>query len=187
MDDAEHSARLEGVMAGHESASQTLRDRRCDCAVEPRHQGGPDRRQVNALIRSQIAALTLTQIVVSGRRIRCSIGEQERTRSRTDKPWRERPCNFARGQVRASLPGSLTPWFVRCQDHKPRPRAAHCAARFTCRRPTHCLASQAVVARFAFANDLESTIFYSRQMSLQMRTTSNRKVVPEVVLCCCEI
>src|SRR5437870_9003460 len=98
MDDAEHSARLEGVMAGHESASQTLRDRRCDCAVEPRHQGGPDRRQVNALIRSQIAALTLTQIVVSGRRVRRSISEQERARSRTDKPWRERPCDFARGQ-----------------------------------------------------------------------------------------
>jgi len=41
--------------------------------------------------------------VASGRRIRRSIGEQDRTRSRTDKPWRERPCDFARGQgARAS-------------------------------------------------------------------------------------
>ena len=54
-------------------------------------------------------------------------------------------------------------------------------------QPTYRLASQAVIARFAFANDLESTIFQSREMSLKLRTTSDNEVVPEVVLCGREI
>jgi len=45
MDDAEHSATLERVVAGHESGSQTRHETAdCDCAVEPGHQGMPDRR-----------------------------------------------------------------------------------------------------------------------------------------------
>lgn len=71
---------------------------------------------VDALAGVVIAALTLTQVVVSGQRIRRPIGDQEGAALQTDKPWRERPCDFARGEPRARRAGSLTPWFVRCRD-----------------------------------------------------------------------
>ena len=126
-------------------------------------------------------------IVASGRNIWRSITDKRTVAHGQTNHGVSDPAISREGKVRARRAGSLTPWFVRCQDHKPRSRAAHYAARFTGRKPTHRLASQAVIAGFAFANDLESTAFHSREMSLMLRTTSDSEVVPEVVLCCCEI
>ena len=83
--------------------------------------------------------------------------------------------------------GSLTPGFVRCRHHKPRSRAAQNAARFQRHRPTHRLAPQVVIAVVLVRWDHESTRLQMLGRWLQMRTTSDCEVVPQVVLCSCEI
>jgi hypothetical protein len=87
--------------------------------------------------------------------------EREDMRSRTDKPWRERPCDFASGQG-TRAPGRVAHAMV-CAVSV----SQTAIAGGTKRRPvpvsqaTHRLASQAIMARRSVAMNLESTTLHT--------------------------
>jgi len=133
IDGAEHGATLKGVMAAREAADQNqykVLTRSPVCGPDRRAHPCPDRLSERGACDDTDRGQRATDS--EARTTRATAHDRGQTNQGVSDP-----AVLREGRARARQAGSLTPWFVRCREHKPRSRAAQRAARSSHRDQAH--------------------------------------------------